>query len=154
MYPVEIRQEAPRRVVGIGHEGAYNQIGGAFARLSALVTARDLWPEVREYLGVYLDDPYEEPEADLRSMAAIAVDEALPLPEGMQQMHLAGGRHAVLRLVGPYTELPAAYEWFFRRWLPDSGETARDAPSLEIYRNDPDRVAAADLVTEIYMPIV
>lgn len=91
MYPVEIREEAPRRVVGIGHRGPYDQIKPAFERLSDLVTERGLWPQAREVLGVYVDDPTEVPAEDLRGLAGIAVAEDLPLPEGMEQMRVAGG---------------------------------------------------------------
>lgn len=153
MYPVEIRDESPRRVVGIGHEGAYNQIGPTFMRLSAMVTERGLWPQALEFLGVYLDNPNEVPEVDLRSMAAIGVAEDLPLPDGMEQMRIAGGRYAVLRMVGPYEGLPAAYAWFFGTWLNAADEQRLAAPSLEIYRNSPDRVPPEELVTEILMPL-
>lgn len=153
MYPVEIREEGPRRVVGIGHQGAYDRIGPAFMRLSDIVTERGLWPRALEFLGVYLDDPNEVPVEDLRALAGIAVAEDLPLPEGMEQIHVAGGRYAVLRLVGPYSGLPAAWRWLYGSWLGGSGETLRDSPALEIYRNDPDKVPEAELVTEILVPL-
>lgn len=153
MYPVEIREEPPRRVVGIDHKGAYNTIGPAFMRLSDLVTERGLWPRMQEFLGVFLDDPNEVPEVDLRAMAAISVAEDLPLPEGMQQMRVAGGRYAVLRFTGAYEGLPAAWQWLYDSWLPASGEALRDAPSLEVYRSDPDKVPPEQLVTEILVPL-
>lgn len=153
MYPVEVREEPARRVVGVAHEGAYHQIGGAFRRLSDIVSERGLWPQVNAFMGVYLDDPNEVPPSDLRSMAAVSVPEQMPLPDGLEQMHLAGGRHAVLRMSGPYDDLPAAYQWLYGQWLPGSGERLRDAPSLEIYLNDPGSVASAELLTEICVPV-
>lgn len=153
MYPVENRVEPARRVVGVWHEGAYDQIGGAFHTLSGILSTRDLWPEVTAFMGVYLDDPAEVPVAELRSMAAVAVAEDLHLPEGLEQMHLAAGRHAVLRMTGPYSGLPAAYRWFYHEWLPGSGAVARAAPVLEIYLNDPSTVAPEALITEICLPV-
>lgn len=154
MYKVEIRSEPERRVVGLGHSGAYDQIGGVFRQFSAMLSAQGLWPRVIAFLGVYLDDPSDVPVEDLHSMAAAQVSEDLPLPEGMRQMRLAGGRHVVLTLVGPYQGLPAAYEWLYASWLPESGEVPRDAPVLEIYVNDPREVAEEALVTEICVPVV
>ena len=154
MYPVDLREALPRRVVGVGHQGAYNQIGPAFRRLSELVSQAGLWPQAIEFLGVYLDNSAEVPEVDLRAMAGIAVSDDLPLPEGMQQMRLAGGRVAVLRMQGPYEGLPAAWDWFYGGWLPQSGEVRRDAPSLEVYLNAPGQVAPEHLLTEIHMPLV
>ncbi|WP_418383570.1 GyrI-like domain-containing protein [Alistipes finegoldii] len=41
----------------------------------------------------------------------------------------------------------------FREWLPRSGCELRDSPGFERYRNNPDRVPAEKLKTEIYIPL-
>jgi len=42
MHEVEVTQRPARRVIGIGHKGAYNQIGPAFEALGARVSALGL----------------------------------------------------------------------------------------------------------------
>ena len=41
----------------------------------------------------------------------------------------------------------------FREWLPRSGCELCDSPGFERYRNNPDRVPAEKLKTEIYIPL-
>ena len=77
MYQVEVAERPERRVIGVAHRGAYNQIGGAFRTLGAVASEAGLWPQALEVLGVFQDDPREVAEADLRSMAGIAVAEVV-----------------------------------------------------------------------------
>jgi AraC family transcriptional regulator len=119
-----------------------------------MVGERGLQGEMREFLGVYFDDPRVVPEAELRAMAAIRVRDDLPVPEGFADAMLPGGRYARVRVRGPYSGLPAAYEWAYGTWLPGSGERQRGAPSFEIYVSDPSSVPEAELITEIYVPLV
>ena len=54
---------------------------------------------------------------------------------------------------GPYSGLPAAYQWIFGQWLPSSGERDSDAPSFEVYANDPEKVPPEEVLTLIYVPL-
>jgi AraC family transcriptional regulator len=153
MYAIEVTERPARRVIGIAHRGPYHRIGAAFERLAAEVEAKGLWPEAIEFLGVYFDDPETVAQADLRSLAGIAVRDDLALPEGFEQARLAAGRHAVLHHKGPYSGLPAAWEHLYETWLPQSGLTLRPAPASEVYRNAPGQVPEADLLTDICMPV-
>jgi AraC family transcriptional regulator len=153
MYQVEVMERPARRVIGVPHRGAYNQIGDAFGRLNAAVAAANLGSQAIEFLGVYFDDPGAVPEADLRSLAAIAVGEDVAMPADFEQAHLASGRFAVLHHRGPYGGLPAAWGWLMAEWLPVSGLRGRDAPACEVYRNAPGQVPEADLLTDICMPV-
>jgi AraC family transcriptional regulator len=153
MYDIEVTERPARRVIGIGHRGPYDRIGGAFEALAAAAEAQGLWPEATEFLGVYFDDPEKTPAEDLRALAGIAVREDLALPDGFEQVRLAAGRHAVLRLIGPYAGLPAAWTWLYATWLPQSGLAPRDAPACEVYRNTPGQVPETELVTEICIPV-
>ena len=54
---------------------------------------------------------------------------------------------------GAYTGLSAAYDWLLGVWLADAGEVLRDAPSWELYVNDPMDTAPEDLRTDIYLPL-
>jgi AraC family transcriptional regulator len=153
MYPVTIQSEPAHRVIGVPFTGPYLEIGAAFDRLSAEVSALNLWPQTRGMVGVYFDDPsLVAPEA-LRSLAGVLVGPGLALPEGMTERILTGGRHARMRFGGPYVGLGVAYEWLFGAWLADSGEAPRAAPCWEVYHNTPMTAAPEDLLTDIYLPL-
>lgn len=153
LFPVTIRSEEPRRLIGLPHRGAYQQINRTYAPLGAELATRGLWPRSQGLAAVYDDDPQLVAEADLRSFAAILVDEALVCPPSLVERRLPGGRHAVMVVTGPYTGLAAAYDWLFGSWLPASGEAPRDLPSFEIYLNSPTDTAPGDLLTEIHLPL-
>src|SRR5687768_12203565 len=57
MHEVSLVEEPERRVIGLGHRGAYAAIGPVFRAVSEAIEARGLWPEMLEFLGVYRDDP-------------------------------------------------------------------------------------------------
>lgn len=153
MVPVRISDEAPRRVIGLPHLGAYRQINRTFAVLGAELATRGLWRHSRGMVAVYLDDPRLVPEAELRSVAAIAVGPEVTVSAPLQVMELPGGRHAVMQFRGPYTGLSAAYDWLFGVWLPGSGREAADRPCYEVYVNTPMDAAPKDLITDIYLPL-
>lgn len=153
MYAVEIVKRPQRRVIGVPHRGPYSEIGGSFGRLAAALDQRGLWSEAVEFLGAYFDDPGAVPAAELRSMAAIAVRKGLALPDGFEEARLAGGQYAVLRHVGPYDGLPAAWAWLYQTWLPASGMVRRPAAACEIYRNTPGEVEPAALATDLCVPV-
>jgi len=152
MHDVTLRTEPARRLAAVPHTGPYSEIGRAFEQFSALVAARNLWPDLGVMIGVYLDMPGTVPDAELRSLAG-ADYQGAEIPDGLQGFDISGGRVAVLTFKGPYAELPAAYDSLFGGWLPQSGEEPADAPCYEIYLNDPRRTAPEDLLTEIILPL-
>ncbi|AFO88816.1 AraC family transcriptional regulator [Phaeobacter inhibens] len=153
MYPTIIRTEPARTLAALAHKGAYSEIGRSFEAFSALCTARNLWPQMRQMIGVYLDSPDTVPDAELRSYAGASTAEGVALPEDMEEVALPGGKTAVMTYKGPYSGIHAAYGDLFGAWLPRSGEEPADAPCYEIYLNDPHQVAPEELLTEICLPL-
>ncbi|WP_334193082.1 AraC family transcriptional regulator [Pararhodobacter sp.] len=153
MYPVTLETTPPQRLIGLPFTGPYLKIGSAFDRLSAEIGALGLWPRTRGMVGVYLDDPGSVPAEALRSFAGVLVAEDLPLPEGLQEYRLAGGRHARMAFRGPYSGMGMAYDWLYGSWLAASGEAPRGAPCWELYLNTPLSAAPEDLRTDIFLPL-
>ena len=78
---------------------------------------------------------------------------AASLPPGLEEVGLAGGRHAVLRVVGPYEGLRAAYDWIRSEGLAAAGLAYAAGPSFEVYRNDPSDTPPDALITDIFEPV-
>jgi AraC family transcriptional regulator len=153
---VDIRQLAPIEVLAIEHIGPYPGIGGAFTQLAAWVGARGLFGPHTRCLAVFHDDPETTPADQLRSHACFALGPgtaALDTTPPVAHLTIAGGLHAVYVHQGPYATLPAAYRWLFQEWLPASGRTLAEAPSFEIYPNDPQTTPPEQLLTEIHLPL-
>ena len=103
-------------------------------------------------LALYLDNPDDVPEDQLRSYAG-AEFRGDAIPDGMEELAIPGGKTAVLTYKGPYSGLEAAYRSLFGNWLPESGEEPADQPCYEIYLNDPRETAPEELLTEICLPL-
>ena len=153
MYPLFIRDEPDRRLVGLAHVGAYPQIAPVFERLGQRLAAAAAWPAVKGMVMVSYSDPDTTPEAELQSFAAALLDPAHPCPEGLEERSLAAGRYAVLELTGPFEELPRAWGWLYGAGIPGLGEVAAPAPCFEVYLSDPSTTAPQDLRTDLYAPL-
>lgn len=153
MYEVTIRDEPARRLAVIPHHGDYMKIGAAFEKAGSTALARGLGPHLGAMLGVYISDPSNTPEPELRSAAGFEIDETAEIAPPLEELRLAGGRHAVLTCKGPYAGLRGAYDYLFGDWLARSGETPREAPPFELYVNSPMDTAPDDLITLIGLPL-
>lgn len=153
MPDVEIRDCPALRLFAILHRGAYPKMGQAYGRLSTILSAAHLWPEVRGMVGIFYDSPDVVPEPDLRCHAAFVVSEQAARPEEVEELQLAAGPHVVLTHRGPYEGLAAAWQHLYAQALPQLGVTPAERPPFEVYLNDPTQVAAEDLLTEIHVPL-
>lgn len=153
MYDVKVVEVPARRLLGLPHRGPYPEIGPVFGAMFGHVGKAGLMPRVEAMIGVYMDDPSTVAPEDLRAFAGVALPENVERPADLEEMRLAGGDHAVLTLRGAYSGLPDAWRHLYSVWLPASGRAATDAPSFEIYLNDPTHTAEADLVTELCLPL-
>jgi AraC family transcriptional regulator len=151
---VEIKTMPPMRTATLRHIGPYNRISEAFARLGEIAGRSGLLRTRPTMLAIYHDDPDSTPEAELRSDAAITILQGAPVPEGLVERQVAGGRYACAVHLGPYEQLGDAWARLMGRWLPESGQRIDDdGVSYEIYRNTPADVAPEKLVTELYVPL-
>ncbi len=153
MYDIEIRDMPPYRLAALAHKGDYMKINEAFGKVGVILSARELIHGAGPMIGVYLDDPTSIALEDLRSFAGMHVAEDVAIEAPLEEMILVGGKHAVLRHVGPYEGLSNAYMTLFGSWLPQSGDVPRDAPPYELYENTPADTAPSELVTLICVPL-
>jgi AraC family transcriptional regulator len=155
MHDVTIKTMPDMRVAALEHIGPYPNIGGTFGQLSGVFAAANLFGAViGPAIGIYYDSPDSKPAAQLRAHAGLIVNNSAVLPSGVQELFILGGRYAVLRLVGPYSGLPAAWAWFYGQWLAESGEELADAAPFELNLNSPMDTAPQDLVTEVCVKLV
>lgn len=158
----EIRLSKPKiqvipekSVAYIRAQGNYSQVdyGDYFTRLWQYVKEQKLYSAGIESIVVYHNDPDISKSDDLRCDVCLTIPKGPVAAGPVGVKTIAGGRYAVFVHTGPYTGLGGAYHKIFREWLPASGCELRDSPSFERYRNNPDRVAAEKLKTEIYIPL-
>lgn len=151
---VEITEMPDLRVATVHHVGPYNQIPQAFGRLNAIALAAGLFRQPgAAMIAIYYDDPETTAQDKLRSDAAITVPADVSLPDGLDERRIPGGRYARTTHVGPYETLGDAWARFLGEWLPSSGNRIGNGEMYEIYRNDPTKVAANELRTDLYISL-
>lgn len=153
MYDIVIRETPDLTLATLPHTGSYLEIGKTFEAMTPIVAGQGLFGPTSTMVGVYLDDPRAVPTPKLRALAGVTVGTSQAPAAPLESYTVKGGRTAVLRFVGPYSELHIAYDWLFSTWLPTANVEPRDQPCYEVYRNDPRLVPARDLVTEIHVPL-
>ncbi|NVO26428.1 GyrI-like domain-containing protein [Donghicola sp. C2-DW-16] len=153
MYDVQITERPTLTLTGLHHRGPYPEMGSVYQKVAGIISAANLWPQIKGAVGVAWDNPDLVPAADLRSFAGLLVDEGFTAPDGLDTLLLPSGPHAELLYTGPYEGLRPVYQFLMGEWLPKSGRTRAAAPSYEVYLNDPTTTAPEDLQTLICAPL-
>lgn len=153
MYDVTFRDYPRIRLVALRHAGAYDQIGGAFRQLFAWAGPRGIAGRGSRCIGVYYDDPETVPPAQLRSDACLTLPDGVAVEGAFKELFIGPAHCAVVCHKGPYAELPRAYRWLFRTWLPSSGYVPADQPCFEVYLNDPTALPPTEWLTDVCMPL-
>ena len=148
---VEMETLPALRLATLRHLGPYQQIGRTFGRLDDILTKAGL-PH-RELVGVYHDDPAITPEDQLRSDAGVLIDEGVPLPAGLEEQRVPGGRFARAEHAGSYAGLPDAWGEFKRAIAAQTGIANPRGYTFELYRNTPMDVPEGELRTLLYMSV-
>lgn len=152
-----------RGMVGNTLERAARQ---AFDELASAVAQAGLMPRAWSWLAICPDDPQGPDDPNCRYVAGVLFGYAMHTAQGQceqpAQVQLSGtlawqsvaaGRNAVFTHKGSYATLYLTWAAIYRDWLPTSGHTLRDAPSLELMVNDPKVTPVEELLTEIWLPV-
>lgn len=152
---VEVVSVDPFQVVALRVTGAYPEQNQGYGRLFGWAAQNGLLDSLRGLYGVAWDDRRDVPPqaCAFDCMLALGADFQLEPGGDIRAMRLGGGRYARVRHVGAFDGLEALTDALLARWLPDSGETLRDAPLHHEYLDDPDEVPEALLRTDIYLPL-
>lgn len=152
---VEVVSVEPFQVAALRVTGAYPEQNQGYGRLFGWAAENGLLDSLRGLYGVPLDDRRDvAPQAcAFDCMLALAAAFADDAGEGVRMQVLGGGRYARVRLVGAFDGLEALTDALLARWLPESGESLRDAPLFHEYLDDPDETPEAVLRTDIYLPL-
>jgi len=155
MMEVTIKQVDTFDLFAMPHTGSYMEIGNAFEKLFGWLGMRGLiGPQLRS-VGIYYSNPDAVAESELQSAACVALPnmQTIELDSGIEKKSILRGEYAVLRHVGPYSNMRSAYQWLYGEWLNNSGREVADQPAFEEYLNNPREVPPTELITDIYMPL-
>jgi len=154
MNEIVVSDVAAQLVVGMRKRGTYAQIRPMIATIRRYVQSnggRIAGPP----MFVCHETPKEIVRANLQHNAdvevVIPVSAEIPDHDEIACYELAGGPMAKITHQGPYEKSAAAYKKLFA-WIAESRKKIA-GPTREVYLNDPKKVPAEELLTEIYAPV-
>lgn len=154
---ITIREEERpgKQLIYIRLIGPYDSLDycGTWGRLYNYIGELQIPFNKVEHIAIYPDDPKVTAPDKLRSELSLAVPQAVAPKGEIGVKELPGGKHAVFRYKGPYTNMGAVYDTVYGYWIPEKGYNLRDAHVYECYLNNPADTAPEELLTEICVPI-
>jgi len=147
----ELVDHAPIRIACRVAVGPYEQLNVAYRALFEDVCSA-VGPEaVTGVYGMPLDDLREVLPADHRFVCALAVEEPVA---GAESREIPGGRCAVRRHHGPYSQIPAALDSLYSELI-DAGHELADRETFIHYVDQPsgDDGPDAPHISDIYVPL-
>ncbi len=143
-------------LVMLRHRGPYETLSPEFDRLWAWVEANGV--PVGRTIGIYWDNPDYTAASQLRSAACVEVPPTFGLMDRgglpLEMGTLGPGAYATVRFVGPYEELAPVWTALTYYIEHDLRRRISDDPAFEIYVNDASTTPPAQLITDLYMPVV
>lgn len=142
------------KIAVVEHRGPPDTKHESIARLIAWRIENGFPPSRHPTYGIHYNGPRNTPPEAYRLDIGIAVPaEVAPNGYGVMNRRIPGGRCAVVRHLGA-REKVAAVDFLHEVWLPGSGEKRRDFPLFFHYVNVGPGVTEAEVITDIYLPIL
>jgi len=151
---VEIVDFPQTRVAAVEYQGPPENEYSATLKLVAWRRENGLRPDKGKTLGVHYSDPSTTRPEDYRLDVCVTFDGEIESNiHGVIAKEIPGGRCARIRHYGTREKIDEA-QYIYREWLPASGEQLRDFPPFFHYVNVGPDVQEADMITDVYLPIV
>lgn len=160
---VEVKELDPKQVIYIRLSGEYMKLNycEAWQRLFTYMyqenllsdNAKEGCPPGIEFICVYHDDPKVTANENLRTDVCLTLLKPAQPKGEVGVREIPGGKYAIFRYQGPYSNLSAVYDTIYGHWLPESSYKVRDSRGFENYINNPENTRPEDLITEICIPI-
>lgn len=149
-----IKQTPAATVAYIAMKGPYSKVGEAFGKLYSWMGRKGYVPSGPP-CGVYFNAPGEAPEEELlwelQSPVAGNVAPTGPDKQGLGVKRVEAAQVATMMHRGPYEGVGEVYEALMA-WIAGKGYVV-SGPASEVYLNDPAKIAPAELLTEVRLPV-
>ncbi len=154
VFSVTAKRLPELHVAYVRHNGRYDQIGQAFARLMRWAAPRGLLqsPETK-VLAIYHENPDITPEVKLQSDACITVPSDTRPEADIGVMDVPGGLFAVAHAEIDQTQYGEAWDRLLGEWMPQSGYTPDDRMCYELYLNNPEEHPRKKQILDICEPV-
>jgi len=150
----QIKEIKEKKVVYVQAIGQYaDSAGQAWDQLCEFMKQEKLFTFGLETIGIGHDDPSVTEGDKLRYDACMTVKKDVQPKGNVGVKVINGGKYAIFKYKGPYTNLEQVYNFIFKNWLPASGYELEDWPCFEKYVNNPEKHKPENYKTHIYVPL-
>ncbi len=150
---IEIVNFDARRYAYLRHHGPYFQIGDTFGKMAAIAGAAGLiGVPGTHFVGVYHNDPDATPPEKLESDAGITLAGDTPVPAGLEEGRIEGGRYVKGVHVGSYSKMTESWGEFWSA-INASGTKTKMVSPFELYISDMNTTPEDELITELYAAV-
>lgn len=101
-------------------------------RICCLIMQRRADPPGIEFICVYHDDPKVTANENLRTDVCLTLLKPAQPKGEVGVREIPGGKYAIFRYQGPYSNLSAVYDTIYGHWLPESSYKVRDSRGSRI----------------------
>jgi len=142
------------KVAVIEHRGSPALEHESTKKLIAWRIENKLLPNKHKNYGVHYDDPNTTPPESYRVDLCISFDKKISENSfGIINKIIPTARCAMVRHVGPRNMMTAA-RYLYKTWFPTSGEKLGEFPIFFHYVNTGPDIQEADMITDVYLPLV
>lgn len=149
-----IETVGPLRVAGVRAQSRMNECGSlmkdAFHQAADRLQAAGITPD-GEVLTVYHSTDLKQRTFDFT--AGFAVPSEAPVPDGLSDVRIPVTSAFCVQHDGSYDHLGNAWTAAYKNIEGRKLKAARNIPAFEIYRNNPEQTAEADLQTDVFLPV-
>ncbi len=149
-------ERTKRKIAFYSVVGDYSNIDYSvcWSKMWAFINAKKLFGMRMEFLGIYFDDPRKVAAEECRFEACVTINKDAEDGEEIKIKEIEGGKYLMFHYTGSYDNLRDVHNVIYNEYLVDKDYKLRNAPLIEKYLNNAEKVDAKKLRTEIYIPIV
>ena len=150
----QIKEIKDKKIVYVQAIGKYaDSAGQAWDQLCEFMKQEKLFTFGIESIGIGYDDPSVTESEKLRYDACMTIKKDISPKGNVGVKVIKGGKYAIFKYKGPYTNLEQVYNFIFKNWLPASNYELEDKPCFEKYLNNPEKHNPENYKTHIYVPL-
>lgn len=143
----------PINLMVLTHHGSPWTIQASIDTFIRWRKAHRLSPKVSRTFNIIYNNPQDVEPEDYKVDLGVSIPERFsPQDDQLYSGHIPGGRCAKARHVGHDDGLYDAVTYLYRQWLPESGESLRDAPLF--FERFPETGIKIEPIVDIYLPIL
>lgn len=153
MTELKFVKRKEEKIAFVRHTGPYSECGSSWEKLCRWAGSLGFLDADTKFIGICHDDPAVTEPSKIRYDAAMSLKCEVAPSKEVAFSTIPAGIYASYIHTGPFENLYKSYNHLCGELIPASGKEIKNAPSIEVYLNDPEKTPPEELKVEILIPI-